>query len=278
MSCTESVFDSFNCAEEFCGGCLTFCKCISNCDSCASTRCYCGQRYFLSLAVLFTLMMLVSCICFVCKKYSNSCTISTLIVLLNLVIASGLCMFLEPFDIKYEVIWGTTFLTLACTLGVCISYFCYPNFADTTDEFDFSIQDPPKLTLETPPKKKEPRRSVLVKIMPRRLISPRRHRTPTIGDPVSPDSAGSKEDKGISPSDSEETTSFGDDDVYGVPDEHPAFFSQMSSDRDSGLLLSRDSLGRKSINFGVWKKAEGEGGDIVLPPLSDGSTCEIAPL
>ena len=96
------------------------------------------------------------------------------------------------------MIWGTTFLTLypcfemafgkfvqklrACTLGVCISYFCYPNFADVTDEFDFDMQDAPKLTLETPPKKKEPRRSVLVKIIPKRLISPRRHRTPEIAD------------------------------------------------------------------------------------------------
>lgn len=277
MLCTESVFDSYNCAAESCGGCLAFCKCISNCETCVSTRCYCGQRYFLSLAILFTFMMLISCICFVCKKYTNSCTISTLIVLLNLAIASGLCMFLEPWDIKYEVIWGTTFLTLACTFGVCISYFCYPNFAAVEDDFDFQQKQPK--AIDTPPKKKKSRHSVFIKIIPR-IPKLSVQRTPEVKKPVSPESGS----QGISHSDSEETTSFSDHDVYsdGLPDEHPAFYSHESLDM---MLLASDST-RKSMNYTMsWDNYPDDSGNSrkICPTksvfvLSNGSNCEIVPL
>jgi len=287
MSCASSVFESYDCPEETCGGCLALCQCISDCDYCTSTRCYCGQRYFLSLAIFFTSVMLLSCICFLFREFPKSCTVSTLIVLLNLIIASALCMLLlEPWDVKYEVIWGTTFLTLACTSGVCISYFCYPNFATPEDEFEFSPETPTK---PEPPKKKKSRESVLIKIVPRRLRSSEKRsskelsksleiRDSTSGriqrnmKPVmSPDSAGR-----ASHSDSESTTSFSDNEMYGLPEDHPAFFSQGSYEN---ALLSADAM-RKSINLGLSWGEEGskEGCGKILAPTSNGSNCEIVPL
>jgi len=285
MSCTNSVFNSYNCASEVCGHCLTFCKCISDCDTCAptSTRCYCGQRYFLSLAVFFTLVMCISFISFVCNKLSTTCTVSTLIIFLHLVIASALCMFLEPYDVKYEVILGTTFLTLACTLGVCISYFCYPNFATDEDEplFDFNkdVEAPKKQQqMETPPKRSAPRNSLMIGVITKRLTEQFRRPSPSsdVSKQGLPDTPGSV---GISNSDSEETTDPSENDVYGnmpdhlLHDDHPALF---------GSLLSADSV-HKSMNFGVvWSEHEFKGeesaGERMKAPTSNGSTCEIAPL